>query len=185
MDNSLPQANQYTVANVDASILNRREQIDFNKFTQDMEKVINDLDMFLAGYRIEKDAQTGNWLKTQIAGRPMMNEHGREYVKSRLKTYLNPNLYLSSLSDKDATKSFQLDIVNFSCELYGNLTNYAMKLNDAEKTVGIVAPVIWFALRKSQSDKAAIYEGMRSTNTAQQQPFNPLGALSPQPQQMR
>lgn len=161
------QPTNYGMVSVDASILNRREQIDFNKFMQDMKQVIDDLDNFLAGTRIEKDAATGEWVKIKISDTALMTEEGREFVKARLRSYLNPNLYMSQLSDKDAVQSFKLDIVNFGCDLYGSITKYEMKRSSARRIISIIAPVIWFALRKSQTDKKAIYDHMNSANTNQ------------------
>lgn len=157
----------YGLMNVDASVLNRREQIDFNKYMQDMKQVIDDLDNFLASTRVEKDAKTGDWVKIKINDTPLMTEEGREFVKARLRSYLNPNLYMAQLSEKDAAHSFRLDIVNFGCDLYGSRVKYKMQRSSARRIISIIAPVMWFALRKSETDKKAIYDHMNSNNSNQ------------------
>lgn len=160
-----PQQPNYGMVNVDASILNRREQIDFNKYIQDMNQVINDLDLFLAGVRVEKNAATGEWVKFKTSETPIMNEEGREWIKARLRTYLNPNTYMSGLAEKDAAHSYRLDIVNFGCDLYGDRLKYNMTRAGARKLLSLMAPVMWFALRKAETDKKAIYEHMNSANS--------------------
>lgn len=164
-----PGANYPTT--VDTAFLQRREEADFNKFTQTAENMINELDLFLSGSKIERDQLTGNYLQSSIlkpGEKPVMNMKGREFVKARLKTYVNSNLYLAGIKKDDADYTFKLDIANFACDLFGSLREYEMTRAAAKKVCNQVAPIMYFALRKSETDKEAIYRGMRSQNQAPQ-----------------
>lgn len=150
---------------IDVSALQHKEQNDFNRMTQDFAQVITDLDMFLAGIRLVKDQKTGDWAVEKLPGGPLMNAQGREFVKSRLRTYLNANTYMSSLKQEDADNTYKLDIANFACDIFGSSKEYAMTRDACQKVVHVVSPVIYFALRKSQTDKDAIYQHMHSVST--------------------
>lgn len=162
-----PGANYPTT--IDTAFLQRKEEQDFNKFTQTAENMINELDLFLSGQKIERDQRSGEYVQIstlQKGEKPVINMKGREFVKAKLKTYVNSNLYLAGLKKDDADYTYKLDIANFACDLFGSLREYEMMRSGAKKIINQVGPVMYFALRKSETDKEAIYRGMRSSNVS-------------------
>lgn len=171
----LPEGQAYQMVGVDASVLNRKEQQDFNKHIMDLSKMIDELDMFLAGERIFKDSHSGEWVKEKTSQTPMMNTKGREFVRARLQTYLNPNLYMAELDNSEVEKNFRMDYLNFACDIYGEILNFETTLDDVEKVCHKVAPILYFALVKAKTDKGSIFEkgaGLIKNFAPSLNPFN-------------
>lgn len=156
--------NDQPIQYVDVSVLNRERANDFNKWIQEMEQMIAMVDLYMEGKQVVTDAITRRTGILEDKGSKLCNLKGRQYVHSRLISYLNPNLYMSMLENHDVERCYRIDMANFVCDLHLSLEEFDMTPSGARRVTSLVAPVIFFALRKAQTDKKFMYQSMNSSN---------------------
>jgi hypothetical protein len=147
---------------------------DFNRFTQDMENHMKDVEFFLAGQRIVIDEASGQKVLQRISDQKI-NELGRNVIMVKLRALLNVNTYMAQISDKDTESSY----LQFAGETYRllaeNHVQYELTLPNARAIADLIMNMAFFAMRKAESDKATIYGTMNSSNQPppqQQQGFS-------------
>jgi hypothetical protein len=169
----MPEPNRnINMSGAEYSEIFQKKQEDFNRYVQEMEVPINRLDLYLAGAAMVKD-EKGDEQVQQLEGvKERMNLHGREFVKSRLRTFLSPNTYMAELTDKDVNIVYKVEIQTLQDDLYPRMNEFACSKNDISSIYSMCCSIIYMALKKSRRDKSAIYGTMSSNNTAppQQQP---------------
>ena len=148
-----------------AEIFKKKED-DFNRYIQEMEVPINRLDQYLAGVVIQKD-ENGDEKEVQVEPQ-RVNLHGREFIKSRLRTFLSPNTYMSEVTDKDIDRIYEVEIQTLQDDLYPRINEFACSRGDISAIYSMCSSIIYLALKKARGDKNAIFKGMSSLNTPQQ-----------------
>lgn len=141
-----------------------KKQDDFNRYIQEMEVPINRLDLYLAAKEIVKD-ENGDDVMVSVEGEhERMNKHGREFVKSLLRTFLSPNTYMSAITDKDIDRLYDVEIQTIQDDLYPRINEFACSKNDISSVYSRICSIIYLALKKARGDKEAIFKTMSSTN---------------------
>lgn len=154
----------------------QKKQDDFNRYIQEMEVPITRLDLYLAGMAMVRDEKGDEVMQKLDGVKERMNLHGREFIKSKLRTFLSPNTYMSELTDKDVDRVYQVEIQCLQDDLYPRMNEFACSRNDISAIYDKCCSIIYMALKKSRRDKGAIYGSMSSSNTAPP-PVQPQGGL--------
>lgn len=148
----------------------QKKQDDFNRYIQEMEVPITRLDLYLAGMSMIKDDK-GDEVMVKLDGvKERMNLHGREFIKSKLRTFLSPNTYMSAIMDADVNRVYQVEILCLASDLYPRINEFACSENDASAIYDKCCSIIYLALKKARGDKDSIYGSMSSHNAQIQQP---------------
>jgi hypothetical protein len=150
----------------------QKKQEDFNRYIQEMEVPITRLDLYLAGMAMIKDERGDDQMIHLEGVKERMNLHGREFLKSRLRTFLSPNTYMSAIQDSDVDRVYQVEIQTLQDDLYPRMNEFACSRNDISSIYSMTCSIIYLALKKAREDKKAIYNGMSSQNV-QPQPQQP------------
>ena len=152
---------------------------DFNRYIQDMTQQITEIELWLSGSRIVVDENGNKSMKA--FSEPIVNDVGRDAITSWLKTYLNPNVYMSAISTADVTNNYLVELENLGKDLLLNHRQYNLQRAQMGPIYSKISSFIFFALRKAETDKKFIYENMQSKNTQgqaqQQQSSGILGGL--------
>ena len=152
-----------------------KKQEDFNRYIQEMEVPINRLDLYLAAMEIVKD-EKGDDVMIRLDGESeRMNKHGREFVKSLLRTFLSPNTYMSAITDKDIDRLYDVEIQTIQDDLYPRMNEFKCSKNDISAIYSRICSIIYLALKKARGDKDAIFQNMQSSNQPQQPQQNSGG----------
>jgi len=121
----------------------------------DMTNLINLLEHYLKGerYVLQKNDVTGEekwqWVPTQLH---LLNEEGVQFILIELQMYLNPNTFLTVLTDDDIQKIME----RFHHRLVGLLLDrqiqFEMETAYIRPVVNTVTNVVWMALKRSSGD---------------------------------
>jgi hypothetical protein len=160
----------------------QKKQEDFNRYIQEMEVPIVRLDLYLAGKEMIEDDQ-GEERMVRIEGiKERMNQAGREFIKSKLRTFLSPNTYMSAIDDKMSDRVYEVEIQCLQDDLYPRMNEFGCSKNDISAIYDKCCSIIYLALKKARGDKQAIFQGM-SSNNIQQPPPQQQGSAWGIPQQ--
>jgi hypothetical protein len=142
----------------------QKKQEDFNRYIQEMEVPITRLDLYLAGMDLVKD-EKGDDVMVKLDGvQERMNKHGREFIKSKLRTFLSPNTYMSEIDDKMSERVYEVEIQCLQDDLYPRMNEFGCSRNDISAVYDKCCSIIYLALKKARRDKGAIFGTMSSTN---------------------
>jgi len=144
---------------------------DFNKFTQQMEIVIDDIILSCQGKVRKYDKKTGDFLELDV-GERLLNNEGIQYVRATLRTYMNPNTYLASLTQDDVNNCYIEDSLSFIECMYDSVEKFDTTSANISKVINMVSSTLLFALRKGQTDKKTIFDAMKTTNVIQSRDNN-------------
>jgi len=136
---------------------------DFNKFTQQMELVIDDIILACQGKVRKYEKATGDFVEFKV-GEKLLNEEGIQYVRATLRTYMNSNTYLASLTNDDVNNCFLQDSMSFVESMYDSIELFDTTAAKTSKVINMVSSTLLFALRKGQTDKKTIYDAMSTKN---------------------
>ena len=149
---------------------------DFNRYIQEMTTLIKEMEMFLTGKREIKDA---NGETTQVQMEiARVNEAGKNAILNWLRSYLNPNTYMSLTKSGDTYNNFILDSEDLADDMTVNHSKYGMCNDDMVAIHAKMCFMFFMALRKAETDKEYIYRNMRTNyapTTDQQQKKGILG----------
>ena len=151
---------------MDYYMYSKDDSEDFNKFTQSMEQIIDDIILACQGKTRKYEKKTGDFVEYDV-GERLLNDEGIQYVRATLRSYLNPNTYLASLKDNDVVNCYREDINSFIENMYYNIEDFDATASKVSKVINMVASTLLFALRKGQTDKKTIYDAMKTTNIIQ------------------
>jgi hypothetical protein len=139
---------------IDAQMAAKSHTEDYNKFMQDMGAMIDRIVLSMKGMRFVINDQ-GQYA-TEVYGKPLCNDGEINYVENKLRSYLNPNLYMSQLTPPEAKKNYRIEVDRFGMTLLQNMAVFNLEPLGLNKIISLVCPVIYHALMKSTSDKGFI-----------------------------
>ena len=150
---------------------------DFNRFTQEMQILISEMEAFLTGFRTVPGP---NNTKKQIKiGDALVNDEGKNAILNWLRSYLNPNTYMSLTKSGDTYNNYCNDADDLIDDLCVNHSRYGLYIDDFPPITAKITAMMFFALRKAETDKEYIFRNMRSnyTPTGEIQKKGLLGGL--------
>lgn len=145
---------------------------DFNRYTQEMEKLIREMEFFLTGEREFKNAN--GEMERKLVEVPRANTAGKNAILNWLRGYLNPNTYMAFTKSGDTYNNFILDAEDLADDLTVNHSKYAISNDDMVAIHSKMCFMFFMALRKAETDKKFIYGSMK-TNYQPDQPQQPAG----------
>lgn len=151
------------MTNEDPNILavpTQTTQFDFNRFTQEMEALIHDMELFLSGEKEVKN-ENGDVVRVRV-DRPKVNEAGKNAILNWLRAYLNPNTYLAYTKSGDTPNNYILDVRDIADDLTINHAKYALSYEDFQSIHAKICLMVFMALRKAETDKKFIFEAMQT-----------------------
>lgn len=134
---------------------------DFNKYIQEMEKLIHDTELFLMGEEERKDLKTGI-LQVLKVGEPLVNLYGKNAVLNWYRTYLNPNTYMALTKNSDTYNNFIHDANAAADDLWVNRKKYGMSRAGCRAVYEKMMFLFFMALRKAETDKEYIYKNTQT-----------------------
>lgn len=159
-----------------ASIVRPQPSEDYNRFIQELTQMIDDMDMFLQGKEKIRDEE--GKVKMVRTESPRVNERGRKAIMSWVRTYITPNVYLAENKDYDVTRNHMIDIRNTADELYKNLNEFELTLENANAIHSRLSQLIYHALKRSMTDKKYIFPTISTSYGQPVQPEQKRGLLS-------
>lgn len=175
----MPEPNQnINMSGTEYSNIFLKKEQDFNRYIQEMEMPINRLDLYLAAKEMMKDEKGDDVLVDVEGEHERMNKHGREYVKSYLRTFLSPNTYMSAVNDREIDRLYDVEIQSLQDDLYPRIVEFGCSKNDVSAVYSRICSIVYMALKKARGDKEAIFKTMSSTNIPQQQQQSGGGLFS-------
>jgi hypothetical protein len=145
---------------------------DFNRYTQEMQSLIKEMDFFLTGEREARD-ENGNLVRERVE-EPRVNVAGKNAILNWLRAYLNPNTYMSLTKSGDTFNNFILDSEDLADDMTVNHTKYGLFGDDMVAIHSKMCFMFFMALRKAETDKEYIYRNMK-TNYAPTEPQQKKG----------
>jgi hypothetical protein len=140
---------------------------DFNRYIQEMHGLIREKELFMMGQRETTD-ENGNKRIEQFS-EPKINELGKNFVLDKMRDYLNPNTYMAMQKASDTQNNFRIDIRGMRDDLTLNHRRYAVSRSSAWAITDSYGQVIYFAMKKAETDKKYIYDATRTN-------YNPVPA---------
>lgn len=153
-----------------AQVVRERPSEDFNKLIQELTQLKKDFDLYLCGQEEVKD-ENGN-ITLEQREPPKVNAKGRKAVLSWVQTYVNPNTFLSENKDFNVQANYRIDMRNIADELFKNLNEYELTIENASAIHSRMCQLIFHALQRSTSDKHYIFSNT-TTNYGQPQQQEP------------
>lgn len=150
-------------------IIDRAISQDFNRFMQDMSEELQQIELFLAGQKIIKDADGNMGLFQECAVR--VNTVGRQEIMAQLKTILTKNTWMAQTEPETTEKNFAIISASIRRMLAENHVKYELSLKNARVIADMSENLVLMALFRAETDKPTIYGTMSSTN----QPSQPQG----------
>ena len=148
-----------------AQIVSAQPSVDYNIFIQELTEMTKRFDMFLMGQDETRDSN-GNKIMTQTSS-PKVNSKGRKAIMSWVNTYINPNTYLAENNIHNVTQNYQTDMWNILIEIYSNLNEYELTLENADAIHSRMCQLIFHALQRSMTDKKYIFPTIKTTYQGQ------------------
>lgn len=144
-----------------------RPSDDFNKFSQNMEKLLAAFEMHLRGEKVMTKSDG-----TDVVVRmhdiypeyiPPVNEIGRDKIMNGLRNIMNHNTYLSGVDEEESFNSYMADISGFSMDLLRNHEEFDLEFNSYMEIMNTVSHMVFMALKKAETDKENIYKATSTT----------------------
>lgn len=133
---------------------------DFNRYTQEMEKLIDQFELSLMGLERERD-KDGNPILVQRR-KAKVNEEGKNAIIMFLKGYLNPNTYMSMIEGADTKNNYRTDVWDLMYMLCVKHQEFALSLDDFPMIHSELCRISFMALKKAETDKKYIYEATKT-----------------------
>lgn len=138
---------------------------DFNRYIQEMESLIKETEMYLMGYTLERNRE-GRFEYVQ-RNEPRVNEAGKSAIMNWLRTYLNPNTYMSLIKSADTRNNFFIDECALADDLVKNHKAYSLTHANFKAIHSKLCFIFFMALKKAETDKEYIFPSMKTNYTPQ------------------
>lgn len=144
---------------------------DYNIFIQEMSAMIKKFDYYLLGVEETRD-QDGNIQVEQVSA-PRINATGRKATLNWVTNYVNANVYLAKNNEENLNQNYKIDSLNVLTELYDNLNEFELTIENANSIHSRVCQIIFHSLKRSISDKDYIFNSIKTNYSPQQQQEKP------------
>jgi hypothetical protein len=150
-----------------AQVIQPQPSVDYNIFIQELTTMTKKFDMFLMGQDEVIDENMNKQLI--VTSKPKVNSRGRKAIMSWVNTYVNPNTYLAENKECNVQQNYKLECVNTAVEIYSNLNEWEMNLQDASAIHSRLCQIMFHALMRSMTDKKYIFPTINTVYQGQPQ----------------